>query len=103
MGFSFNFKRTTLQHYRFISRTEQKYFRLQQLQISLECELAISKGICDVVTKHDYVSETTAAESSFQNAISKRPHCTLGNMMHSMITGAGLSNTFWANALLHTI
>ena len=47
--------------------------------------------------------ETTAVESSFQNAIVERPHRTLGDMMRSMLTSAGLSNTFWANALPHAI
>ena len=52
---------------------------------------------------HGYILEITAAESSFQNAIIKRSHHTLGNMMHSMLTGANLSNTFWIDALLHAV
>lgn len=47
--------------------------------------------------------ETTAPNSSFQIGIVERSHRTLGNMMHSMLLGAGLDATYWSDALLHSV
>ena len=76
---------------------------LRRIQTDLGSELAKSGEIQDIIHKHGYVLKTTAAELSFQNAIVERPHQALRNMMRSMLTGANLSNTFWADALLHAV
>ena len=66
-------------------------------------ELARSAEFHETLQKHNYTLETTALESSFQNAIVEHPHQTLGNMMRSMLKVANMSNIFWANALLHAV
>ena len=76
---------------------------LRQIWTNFGSKLAKSGEIGDIINKHRYILETTAAESSFQNAFVQWPHCTLRYMMRSMLTGAKLSNTFWADPLLHAI
>ena len=53
--------------------------------------------------KHEHNLETTASESSFQNAIAEQPHPTLGNVMWSMLTATNTSNAFCADALPHAV
>ena len=79
-----------------------KFAGLWLLWTDLKSELAKNKVIQDIAKKHKYILESTAVESSFQNEIVERLHCTLENMISSMLTDAGLGNTFWADDLLHT-
>ena len=47
--------------------------------------------------------ETTAPESSFQNGRAERQHHTLAAMMKTMLLGAGLTSSFWSDALPHAV
>ena len=66
-------------------------------------EMACSKEVAVVISKHGYTLEPTSAASSFQNGIVERPHQTLANMMQSMLNGANMDNSFWADALIHAV
>ena len=57
-----------------------------------------------MIAKHGYVLETTSANSSFQNSKAEQLHCTLGNMMRSMLKCARLDKSFWVDALsMHAV
>ena len=47
--------------------------------------------------------EVTGSDASLQNAVAERPHRTYGSMMRIMLMAAGLANTYWSYALLHTV
>ena len=66
-------------------------------------ELSQSAEFRKLIQKHEYVLETMASESSFQNAIVERPHRTLRNMMRSMLHAGNMSNRFWLDALIHAV
>ena len=53
-------------------------------------ELAASNVFQSLVKKHNYVLETTAPDSSFQNGIVERGHCTLVNMIRSILRETNL-------------
>ena len=76
---------------------------MRRVRTDLGKELARSREFRALITKHGYVLETTAANSSFQNSKAERPHRTLANMMRSMLKCAGLDKSFWADALMHAV
>ena len=84
-------------------KQNKKISGLRRLQTDLGSELAKSNDIRDIAARYGYILETTAAESLFQNTIVEHLHQTLGNMMHSMLTGVELRNTFGADALPHAM
>ena len=50
-----------------------------------------------------YNLETTGAGASFQNAIVKRPHRTLADMMRAMLSGTNLRYQYWSHAIHHAL
>jgi hypothetical protein len=50
-----------------------------------------------------YLIEPTASDASFQNGIAERPNRTFGNMMRSLLHGAGLGPEYWSWALLYSV
>ena len=76
---------------------------MRRVRTDLGKELARSKLVRATIAKHGYILEQTAPNSSFQNSKVERPHRTLGNMMRSMLKGANLDKSFWADALLHAV
>jgi hypothetical protein len=63
--------------------------------------LSKSQELKKVCNSHGYEVNSTAADSSSQNIIVKRPHRTLKERMRCMMYSARLGTEFWADALLH--
>ena len=53
-------------------------------------KLAKSAKFREVIKESGYTLEPTTAGAPFQNAIVERPHCTLADMMRTMLLGSGL-------------
>ena len=66
-------------------------------------ELAKSTTFREFIAKAGYTLENTGAEASFQNEIVERPHCTLTDMMHTMLPGANLTSDYWTHSIRHAI
>ena len=66
-------------------------------------ELAGSTKFRDMIDQHGYTLETTAAGSSFQNAIAERPHRTLKEKVRCLLYTAGLGMEYWSSALIHAV
>lgn len=66
-------------------------------------ELAKSSTYCNLIQKHNHILETTGSDKSFQKALTERPHRAYGEIMRTMVQGAGLRNTYWNYVLLHTV
>jgi hypothetical protein len=64
-------------------------------------ELSKSHDLTKVCNSHGYEVHSTAADSSSQNGIVKRPHRALKERMRCMMYSARLGTEFWADALLH--
>ena len=66
-------------------------------------ELSENERFQKMLALHGYVLESTAADSSSHNGLAERPNEIIGNTLHAMLLGAGLSDNYWSNALVHVI
>jgi len=66
-------------------------------------KLAKSSIFRNLVCKHKYILETAGSGASFHNVLAERPHRTFGNMMHTILQGAGFPKKYWSYALLHAV
>ena len=66
-------------------------------------ELAKSGTFQTMLQDSGYSIEVTGADNSSQNAVVERPHQTLANMVRAGLHNAGLSYSFWSDALLHAV
>jgi len=66
-------------------------------------ELWGSHAFQQAVTEAGYIMEPTASDASFQNGIAERPNRTFGDMMRSLLHGAGLGPEYWSWALVHAL
>ena len=64
-------------------------------------EIPRSQSFKKNINASNFTLETTAPHSSFQTGHVERIHRTIGNIMRSMLVGAGLNSLFWSDALLH--
>ena len=65
--------------------------------------LAKSSAFRECIKEAGFTLEVTAPNALFQNCVVERNHCSLGNMMQSMLLSSGLDSTFWSNALLYSV
>jgi hypothetical protein len=66
-------------------------------------KLAGSKDFCQLASDHEFIVETTAPNSSSENGLGERPHCTLKEKVRCLLYTAGLGVEFWSDALLHAV
>lgn len=66
-------------------------------------ELAKSHLFQQMIEKSGYTLRVTGAGSSEANGIVERVHRDLGNMMRTMLHGAGLGPEYWSFAIIHAI
>jgi hypothetical protein len=66
--------------------------------MDLGSELGRSNEVLNLLEKHGYEIRPTAPEASYQNAPAERPHQTIGNMLRTMLDGAGADYKFWPYA-----
>ena len=71
------------------------------VRFDLGGELGRCRELRALFEKAGYGVETTAADSSNQNAPGERPHQTIGDALRAMLGGADLAPCFWPYAFHH--
>jgi hypothetical protein len=66
-------------------------------------ELWGSHAFQQAIKEAGYIMEPTASDASYQNGIAERPNRTFGDMMRSLLYGAGLGPEYSSWALVHAL
>jgi hypothetical protein len=72
------------------------------LQVCSEHSIQIRSYGSRAQTRHGYEVELTSAEASHQNGTVERNHCSIGNMIRSVLIGSNMEKTLWPFALYHS-
>ena len=68
-----------------------------------EGSLAESDDFRALLSKHRYLLQKTATDTSSQNGMVERPHQSLGAMVRCLLYAAALPVPFWADALVYAV
>jgi hypothetical protein len=62
-----------------------------------------SQAFRETASNQDFLVKFTAPDSSSENGLGERRHCTLKEKVQCLLYTAGLGVEFWGNALLHAV